>query len=79
MQVFTHGPGHCLDVVDDGLEVRTKRRTDGDNDEIVVGDSPKIGCGAKSPDSYVVGRLPRTKRSISASLRPNAPFSHPGS
>jgi hypothetical protein len=33
-----HGPGGCLDVVDDGLEVRTKRRTDGHNDEVIVGE-----------------------------------------
>ncbi len=55
MQVLPHGPRRCLDVVDDGLEVRTERRTDGDDDEVVVRDGAEIGRGAKPADSYVVG------------------------
>ena len=55
MQVLPDGPRRCLDVVDDGLEVRAERRTDGHDDEVVVGDGAEIGCGAEPPDSYVVG------------------------
>ena len=54
-QVLAYGPRRCLDVVDDGLVVRTKRRTDGHNDEVIFGDGAEIGRGAKPADSYVVG------------------------
>ena len=54
-EVFAHGPRCCLDVVDDGFEVGTERRSDGHDDEVVVGDDSEIGCGAAFPDSYVVG------------------------
>ena len=55
VQVLPHGPRCRLDVVDDGLEVRTKRRTDGHNDEVIFSDGAEIGCGAKPADPYVVG------------------------
>lgn len=55
VQVFAHGPRCCLDVIDDGFEVGTERRSNGYDDEVVVGDDSEIGCGAESPDSYVVG------------------------
>ena len=54
MQVLPHGPRRRLDVVDDGLVVRTERRADGDDDEVIVRDGAEIGGGAKPTDSYVV-------------------------
>ena len=55
VQVLPHGPRRCLDVVDDRLVVRTERRTDGDDDEVVVRDGAEIRRGAKPADSHVVG------------------------
>ena len=54
-QVLPDGPRRCLDVIDDGLIVRTERRADGHDDEVIIGEGAEIGRGAKPADSYVVG------------------------
>ncbi len=55
VQLLSNGARRCFDVVDDRLEVRTERRADRHDDEVIVSHGAEVRRGTKPAGSHVVG------------------------